>query len=37
VMTNTHITIKSRGALSLEADGVITIDGRPVKKIGPEI
>jgi hypothetical protein len=37
VMTNTHITIKSRGALNLEADGVITIGGRPVKKIGPEI
>ena len=37
VMTNTHVTIKSRGALTIEAAGVITIDGRPVKKIGPEI
>lgn len=37
VMTNTHVTIKSRGALNIEAVGVVTIDGRPVKKIGPEI
>jgi uncharacterized protein involved in type VI secretion and phage assembly len=37
VMTNTHITLKSRGGLTLEAAGPITIDGRPVKKIGPEI
>ena len=36
-MTNTNITIKSQGALTIEAAGVITIDGRPVKKVGPEI
>ena len=37
VMTNSHISISAIGALTIEAGGVITIGGRPVKKIGPEI
>jgi uncharacterized protein involved in type VI secretion and phage assembly len=37
VMTNSHVSISAVGSLTIQAGGVITIDGRPVKKIGPEI
>lgn len=36
VMTNTHTTIKSRGALVLDGASVV-ISGRVVRKIGPPI
>jgi phage baseplate assembly protein V len=36
VMTNTHITITARGAVVIDAP-MVTIAGRPVRKVGPPI
>jgi uncharacterized protein involved in type VI secretion and phage assembly len=37
VMTNTHISINSKGALVINASGDITINDRPVRKLGGPI